>query len=123
MSRKNIFEIVAGTFDLSKEISRMKELTENKIIVRMSYGRDYSMLEYIRREGFSLWSNRGHCIDVDDYLSLLNYQDLWVKAPEDEQSFFTLVEILYNFWHITNRTAGAAYVRDNSRKNFYYSKQ
>lgn len=118
MSRKNIFEIVSETFDLSKELSRMKDLFEKKTIVRMPYSRHYSILEYVRQEGFSHWRNRGHCVDVDDYLALLNYQELWETAANNKQDFFTLVEIIYNFWHITNRTTDTRYVRDECSRNF-----
>ena len=103
MSRKNIFEMVAEVFDLPKELARMRRLFEQELIVGYNYGRRASVLDYVKKEGFSGWKNRGRCVDVDDYFSLLDYKVLWATAVGDLGALLTLIEIVYNFWYITDR--------------------
>ena len=103
MSRKNIFEIVADSFDLPKELARMKRLFEKEKLVRIDFVGDYTVLDYIQAEGFSYWKNRGRCVDANDFLQQLGYQSLWVAAMSDIQDLLLLIEIIYNFWHIVAR--------------------
>ena len=107
MSRKNIFEMVAEVFDISIELDRIHRLFENKTTV-CAHSRYYSLYDYIKYRGFSTWSNRGRCVDLNDFLSLLEYDRLWCGAKTDVQDLFTLIEIIYNFWHIADRKADAS---------------
>lgn len=108
MSRKNIFEMVADTFDVSIELDRMYRLFEKRAIIYISY-RYYSLREYIKQQGFSTWRNRGKCIDLNEFLSLLEYDKLWKSARTDVEDLFTLIEIIYNFWYIADRKLNASY--------------
>lgn len=105
MSRKNIFEMVAEKFDITTELKRMSRLFEKRKIVHWNYS-DYTVKEFINYDGFSTWRNRGHCVDLKDFLQLLGYDDLWSKAKTDVSDLFILIEIIYNFWYIVdNRTS------------------
>lgn len=98
MARKNIFEIVSGTFDLKQELQRIKRLfEEEQPIYAFGKGCYYSVRGYVKAYGFYQWSNRGRCIDADDFLALLGYEKLWETASRNIQDFFTLIEIIYNF--------------------------
>lgn len=102
MSRKNIFDMVAEIFDLPRELNRLYRLFEKERIVY--YRPDtHSVREYVYLYGFSTWRNRGRCVDANDFLSLLGYDQLWISASDNTYDLFTLIEIIYNFWYITDR--------------------
>lgn len=122
MSRKNIFEMVAEVFYLPTEITRMRRLFEQERIVRWDYDR-YSILKFVEHEGFSGWKNRGRCVDVEDFFSLLDYKVLWVAAIGDMNALMTLIEIVYNFWYITDRRTSLQYQQDSDGRNFLLLKK
>ena len=117
MARKNIFEMVSEIFDVSIELDRMKRLFENKGTVFYDY-KTYTLLSYIKVAGFSTWRNRGHCVDLSDFLSLLDYDDLWSNAETDVLDLFTLIEIIYNFWYIADQKTSASYGSGDSGSDF-----
>lgn len=118
MSRKNIFELANGTFSLSRELARMKKLFEYEEIVYSTGWETSTILDYVQEIGFSEWKNRGHCIDADDFLSLLNYSNLWRSAPHDIHDLLTLIEIIYNFWYIVVEQTTMLLFNDAQGKNF-----
>lgn len=117
MSRKNIFEMVAEIFDVSIELDRIYRLFEKRGTVNM-YPRVYTLRGFIKERGFSTWRNRGRCVDLNDFLSLLDYDALWSNAQTDVQALFTLIEIIYNFWHIADRKADASHGTGDSVRDF-----
>lgn len=117
MSRKNIFEMVAEIFDVSIELDRMYRLFEKRGIVS-SYPYTNTLRDYIKNVGFSTWRNRGRCVDLNDFLSLLDYDALWQSAQTDVQDLFTLVEIIYNFWYVAERKVNASYGSGDSGRDF-----
>ena len=122
MPRKNIFDIVGDIFDVSIELKRMYRLFEQTIMIP-SYPIDTTLRKYIHIDGFSKWKNRGRCVDLNDFLSLLDYDNLWEKAKTNVEDLFLLIEIIYNFWHIAdNYTNIWREYSDNSR-NFHLLKK
>lgn len=117
MSRKNIFEMVSENFDVSIELGRMYRLFEKKAIVPLNFN-SYTLRDYTNHTGFSSWRNRGRCVDLNDFLSLLDYDSLWSSAKTDIQDLFTLIEIIYNFWHIADRRTSLSYGSDENATNF-----
>lgn len=117
MARKNIFEMLASVFDISIELDRMYRLFEKMEIVS-AFPYVYTLRDYIKLIGFSTWSNRGRCVDVNDFLSLVGYDSLWRNAKTDMQALFTLIEIIYNFWYIAERQTFASYESNNRAKDF-----
>lgn len=65
-------------------------------------GNHYTLFDFIDKHCFDKWKNRGRCIDVDDYLDTLDYENLVIRAEEDVDSFLTLIELVYNFWYLSN---------------------
>lgn len=118
MSRKNIFEIVSESFDLSLEIKRMSRLFEKEKTVYVTIDGYYTLKGYVEARGFSRWRNRGRCVDVNDYLSLLKYDKLWLSANSNIQDLFKLIEIIYNFWHIAESRTSTSYGGDDRARNF-----
>lgn len=118
ISRKNIFEVVNSSFNLSHELSRMKRLFEEEEIVEIGGWIFTSVRGYVGSSGFSDWKNRGRCVDADDFLSLLGYETLWDTAGTNPNDFFTLVEIIYNFWHIVDRQTHTSNMLDERGRSF-----
>lgn len=117
MSRKNIFEMVAEVFDITTELKRMYRLFEHRSIVPWNH-RSYSVREFINNTGFSAWRNRGRCVDLNDFLSLLDYDSLWSRAQTDVLDLFTLIEIIYNFWYIVDRRISLSYGSGDDARDF-----
>ena len=117
MARKNIFEIVADIFDISMELDRMYRLFEKRGTVYFEF-RVYTLRDYIKNEGFSSWRNRGRCVDMNDFLSLLDFDKLWRTAETNPQDLFTLIEILYNFWYIASNRTHSQYNQDQYGRDF-----
>ena len=117
MSRKNIFEMMAEIFDFSIELDRMYRLFEKRAMICINH-KYYTLRDYINLQGFSRWSNRGRCIDMNDFLSLVEYDKLWSGAKIDVQDLFTLIEIIYNFWHIADRKVDASHGSGDTVRDF-----
>ena len=121
MARKNIFDVVSDSFNIDHELERIKRLFigEHPIFV-FSNRSDYSVLRYVDKFGFYQWRNRGRCIDVNDFLSVLEYEKLWKSAPSNLQDFLTLIEIIYNFCWIVKRESskGKASIDRYQEKHF-----
>lgn len=117
MARKNIFEMVAEIFDVTTELKRMYRLFEKRGIVPWNY-RSYTVREYISLVGFSAWRNRGRCVDLSDFLSLLDYDSLWSNAKTDILALFTLIEIIYNFWYIVEKRTSLSYSSGDDSRDF-----
>ena len=100
MARKNIFEMMSEQFDLEQELARIKRLFMSIECVHVPGIGFYSVYNYVKHYGFSSWKNRGRCIDVDDFLSQFDYDDLWNTASYDVEDLFLLIEIIYNLWHL-----------------------
>ena len=107
MSRKNIFDMVSEAFDIEFELRRIRRLfeAEHPIYV-FSTRTSCSVLKYVDKYGFYQWRNRGRCIDVDDFLSILEYEKLWLSASSNLQDLLALIEIVYNFCWIVKNAAG-----------------
>ncbi len=99
MARKNIFDIMSERFDLDQELQRLQRLFEDECIIYvLSTKKRYSVLEYVKRFSFDDWSNRGRCIDAEDFLEVIEYDRLWYTARDNVLDFLQLLEILYNFY-------------------------
>lgn len=122
MSRKSIFDVVSESFDLVHELLRIKRLFEVEHAVYVnSISSNYSVLKYVDKYGFYQWRNRGRCIDANDFLSILEYEELWRTAPSNPQNLLTLIEIIYNFCWIAKRDAAKARVSIDKYREKYFS--
>lgn len=110
--------MVAEIFDLSRELKRMRRLFENDATVYVPIEGYYTVRGYVKEHGFSHWRNRGRCVDANDFLSLLEYDKLWDSAKNNMQDLFTLIEIIYNFWHIAESRTSASYGSDDRSRSF-----
>lgn len=98
--RKSIFDIISENSNNELEISRiLKMSTEEKTLLYNHH--KYTLFEYVDDYCFAEWENRGHCINVADFLYAIDYKNLKLKAYTDIEHMLTLIELIYNFWMLT----------------------
>lgn len=100
--RRSIFDIVSDSMDLKTEVQRIIKMSsvENVLCVN-----DYSyktLFDFVDIYCFKRWKSRGHCLNVKDFLCALYYEQLKKNAEVDANSMLTLVELVYNFWYLSN---------------------
>lgn len=104
MSRSNIFEILAKTFDIEKEVNRIDDLFDSEeVLVRDNgYNRQqYTIKNFVDTFCFADWKNRGHCIDMDDFLETINYDNHCGFARlGDIDDFLLFIEVVFNCWKL-----------------------
>ena len=102
MSRKNIFEILAENNNIEREAERIDDLfdSENLLIEKHNYTKeDYTLKKFVTYFCFDDWKNRGHCVDLHDFLETVNYDDYCDRAKNgDIEAFLVFLEIVLNCW-------------------------
>ena len=121
MARKNIFDMVSGSFDVEYELRKIRRLFEGEhSIYVFSTSTSCSVLTYVGKFGFYQWCNRGRLLDVNEFLSVLEYEKLWLSASSNLQDFLTLIEIVYNFcWIVKNEADRGRVSIDKYQKNYF----
>lgn len=99
--RKSIFDIVTESIDMKSETNRLVTMSseEKALFSNFCY---YTLFDYVDEYCFSEWVQRGHFVDVDDFLEALEYDDLKEKATRNVDAFLTLIELIYNFWELSH---------------------
>lgn len=100
--RKSIFEIVAESIDIAADVDRLITMATEEQFLTVGYCKYYSLFEFIDEYCFRYWEYRGHCVDVDDYLETLDFEELQANASEDTDALMTVIEVIYNFWQLSN---------------------
>lgn len=102
MGRTNIFELLSQNNDYERDAERLFKLFDEEIFAVV--GRNaYTLKDYVDCYCFKDWPNRGKCLDVDDYLETLGYEDQPAYTPDDIEDFLTIIELIYNFFYIAFR--------------------
>lgn len=100
--RKSIFDIVAESIDMESEANRLVTMSsEEQVLVIDSYPYK-TLFDYVDEYCFKEWEQRGHFVDVDDFLEALEYEDLKEEATHDVDALLTLIELIYNFWELSH---------------------
>ncbi len=98
--RRSIFDIVSRNTNMENDSERIVSMaTKEKVLVTGSYPY-YTLFDFVDEYCFSRWLHRGHCIDVDDYLKTLDFNDLKYDSYCETESLLTLIELVYNFWRL-----------------------
>ena len=103
--RKTIFEIVKENETLEKDINRIIRLISKEEIIcedDIIFG-DYTLFNFVSQYCFNDWKNRGHCIDLQDFLTSINYKEIENMAPYNERNMLLFVELVCNFWKLANK--------------------
>lgn len=104
--RKNIFDIVSENIDLESDSNRIIKMAtaEKTLVVGLQFS--YTLFGFVDKFCFQDWAYRNHCTNVDDYLNTLDFDGLTSDAAFDVNSMLTLIELVYNFWVLSNQKFG-----------------
>lgn len=101
--RKSIFDIVSESIDMESEANRLVTMSsEEHVLVINSYPYK-TLFDYVDDYCFREWEQRGHFLNVDDFLEALEFDDLKEEATYDVDAFLTLIELIYNFWELSHK--------------------
>jgi hypothetical protein len=103
MARASIFEKIKSNFDLEKELDRLDSLFTQRRCIYLDFDNRINNLNlktFIDLYCFSTWTNRGHFLDLNDCLETLNFEELLVLAPFDEDALIDLLELYYNLYQL-----------------------
>lgn len=98
--RKSIFDIVKNNTDQASDVIRLESMFLREGFLRVNGDTVYTLKDYVEDYCFGTWKYRGHCLDVDDFLKTVNYNDLRRSAIFNLEDLFTLIELIYNFWNL-----------------------
>lgn len=102
MARKSIFDLLAEEFDIENETERIDTLFGyEKVLYDFSncFGDEYTLKSFVSSVCFDSWKNRGHFIDLSDFLESVHYDDYYEDAKVgDVEAFLALIEIVFNCW-------------------------
>lgn len=99
MARHNIFEIIAQNDNQAQHVRRMIRLFEETDVVYDVRKHCWiPLIDYVRKFAFSSWKGRSLCVDLQDFLSSVNYYAVKKSAVNSSADFLTLIEIVYNMW-------------------------
>lgn len=101
--RKSIFDIVSENINIEDEVKRILTMAEEEYILCVDEISYKKLFKFIDEYCFKYWNYRGHFINVDDYLKALDYTSLKRKASQDVDSLLTVIELIYNFWNLSQQ--------------------
>lgn len=119
MSRRNIFQRIADGNSLEVEANRLDRLFAVEKLF-WCYRITETMEKYVYKYCFPNWKNRGHCLDLDDYLDVLGYDDLLCDAETDIESYLTLIELILNMWKIAEQSLSLGNAGWECSEDFYH---
>ena len=118
--RKSIFDIVAESYDVTEEVERIHTMALKEKTLYANYT-NYSLFDFVDEYCFKTWAHRGHCVDVKDYLETVGYIELLNDAnSENTDAFFTLIELVYNFWMLAKAKFQDSKLALKWQGNFYH---
>lgn len=100
--RRNIFDIASQNTTMASEVGRLITMaTKEDTICVNTYG-DKTLFEYFDEYCFEDWMQRGHFVDLNDFLKCIGFDNLKRSATEHVEAFLTLIELIYNVWVLVN---------------------
>ena len=101
--RKNIFELYKENNNPSKDIERLYHVFTNEKCLHKSIF-DYTIPDFIDEYIFKNWLQKGNCLSVNDFLDVIEFNEIYQDAEYDSDSLITFIEVLYNFWYLSNKS-------------------
>lgn len=102
MDRPSIFQRVADSYSVEREVERIRRLFEDEDLLFISPNK-YTIRECVEQYCFAHWKNRGHCVDLDDYLDAVEYDWLVENSKKDIGTYLTLIELILNMWKMVQQ--------------------
>lgn len=100
---KSIFDIVSENVDMESEANRIITMVEQEDLLCCNKYSFYKLFRFVDIYCFSNWEHRGHFININDFLKAVDYTNLKKQAPHDVNALLTLIELVYNFWNLSNQ--------------------
>ena len=86
--RKSIFDIVKDNTNLANDVLRLDSMFLKEEILRVNRGIPYTLKDYVEDYCFETWKYRNHCLDVDDFLRTVNYNNLKRSATINAEDIY-----------------------------------
>lgn len=100
--RRNIFDIASQNTTMASEVDRLISMATKEVTIRVDTYEEKTLFEYFDEYCFEDWMQRGHFVDLDDFLKCIEFGNLKRSATEDVEAFLTLIELIYNVWVLVN---------------------
>lgn len=100
--RKTIFEIVKENETLEKDINRIIRLFKQEGTI-YNINLRYTLFNFVSKYCFTDWKSRRHCIDMQDFLISINYQEIEEMAPYNEKDMISFIELVCNFCNLAQK--------------------
>lgn len=100
--RRNIFDIASQNTTMASEVDRLISMATKEVTICVNTYGDKTLFEYFDEYCFEDWMQRGHFVDLDDFLKCIGFGNLKRSATEDVEAFLTLIELIYNVWVLVN---------------------
>ena len=96
MARSTVFDKLANSWNISKEIERIHELIFERESIRAFNRSRLTIVRVFDYYIFGEWNKRGHCLDFNDFLDVIEFEDLFKAAKADIESQLDFLELCYN---------------------------
>lgn len=106
---------------MSLDTDRLYKLFTEEYVIKGTK-KDLSLLEYVNDRCFAHWKHRGKCIDIYDYLEVLDFDSIVDDAHSEINALLTLIELIYNFWSLAEIKIPEDTTCLYAYPNFYYLK-
>ena len=100
--RRNIFDIASQNTTMASEVGRLISMATKEDTICVDTYEEKTLFEYFDEYCFEDWMQRGHFVDLDDFLKCIGFDNLKKSATEDVEEFLTLIELIYNVWVLVN---------------------
>ena len=101
--RKSIFDIASESINMENEVKRILTIAKTEKTLCVDDCFDYTIFDFVDEYCFEDWKYRGHFINVNDFLSTLNFNKIVSNAKTDAESLLILIELIYNFWFLCHQ--------------------
>lgn len=102
MERKNVFDLLAKNTNISTDLKRILDLFHKRAVISNGF-LEYTLYEYVDLNCFTSWKNRGRCIDLQDFLNTICFNEICKQAPHSIQHYALFAETIYNLWMLAYR--------------------
>lgn len=106
---------------MDNEANRLIYLAEQEDIISCARCEE-DLFSFIDEYCFTKWEGRGHFVNLKDFLRALNYDILKRDATINIDSFFTLIELIYNFFYLAAICIDKYYRSYKPIGNFFHLK-
>lgn len=103
MTRTSIFDLYKQNNSVDRDFQRIYDLldSDHGVVVSSDHTKTAS-IKAAANVQFRKWKSCGRCIDLNDFLATINYENIIVAAPDNEDVYILFLEVAYNIWHLAN---------------------